>query len=101
MRYFVTANLVLLLFSIIFAYKFNDKFHDMQEKNDKKSPVTIGSYYSSLGKMEKSELIKFLMVQYGFKYSTLQAKLNGRQRFNPRDFLIVQTVIKEQLWKSK
>ena len=72
----------------------------MQEKEVKKRALTIEGYYATLSKKEKSQLIQFLMNQYGFCYNTVQQKLSGRTKFNPRDLLVVSTVIKEQLWKS-
>lgn len=101
MRLFFTANLVILFFYSTFAYKFNDNFCSMQENENKNSALTIQGYYQSLGKKDKSLLINYLMQTYGFGYSSLQYKLKGRRQFNPRDALVVQTVITNQLWKDK
>ena len=73
----------------------------MQENEVKNGALTIEGYYATLSKKEKSQLIQYLMTNYGFCYNTVQQKLTGRTKFNPRDFLVVQTVIKESLWKSK
>lgn len=101
MRLFSTANLVVSNFRFTFAYKFNDNFCSMQENENKNSALTIQGYYQTLGKKDKSQLINYLMQTYGFGYSSLQYKLNGRRQFNPRDTLVVQTVINNQLWKNK
>ena len=53
-----------------------------------------------ISKKEKSELMNYLIVHYDFRYNTIQQKLSGKSEFNPRDLLVVSTVIKEQLWKS-
>lgn len=73
----------------------------MQEKEVKNEGITVQGYYASLSKKEKSQLIKFLMDKYGFCYNTVQQKLTGRTMFNPRDLLVVTTVINQSLWKSK
>ena len=70
----------------------------MQENEVKNGALTIEGYYATLSKKEKSQLIQFLMTKYGFCYNTVQQKLT---KFNPRDLLVVKTVIKESLWKSK
>ena len=73
----------------------------MQENEVKNEALTIEFYYATKTKKEKSQLIQYLMTNYGFCYNTVQQKLTGRTKFNPRDLLVVQTVIKESLWKSK
>lgn len=73
----------------------------MQENEVKNGALTIEGYYATLSKKEKSQLIQYLMTNYGFCYNTVQQKLTGRTKFNPRDLLVVQTVIKKSLWKSK
>lgn len=73
----------------------------MQENEVKNGALTIEGYYATLSKKEKSQLIQFLMTKYGFCYNTVQQKLTGRTKFNPRDLLVVQTVVNQSLWKSK
>ena len=73
----------------------------MQENEVKNGALTIEGYYASLSKKEKSQLIQFLMTKYGFCYNTVQQKLSGRTKCKPSDLLVVQTVIKESLWKGK
>lgn len=101
MRNFTTEYAVVSDFLLIFANKFNDKNRDMQENEVKNGAITIEGYYATLSKKEKSQLIHFLMEKYGFCYCTIQQKLTGRTKFNPRDLLVVQTVINQSLWKSK
>lgn len=73
----------------------------MQEISNKNAALTINGYYAELSKKEKGNLIRYLTERYGFNYSTLQNKLTGRSKFNPRDNLVVQTVINEELWRKK
>lgn len=72
----------------------------MQVNKPKNSAIVVLDYYAALSKKEKSELINYLIVHYAFRYNTIQQKLSGKSAFNPRDLLVVSTVIKEQLWKS-
>lgn len=72
----------------------------MQEKEAKKSAITINDYYAKLSKKEKSQILGYLITHYGFRYNTIQQKLTGKSDFNPRDMLVVQTVINEDLWRS-
>ena len=72
----------------------------MQENEVKKSAITISDYYAKLSKKEKSQILGYLITHYGFRYNTIQQKLTGKSDFNPRDMLVVQTVINEGLWKS-
>lgn len=72
----------------------------MQENEVKKSARTINDYYAKLSKKEKSQILGYLITHYGFRYNTIQQKLTGKSDFNPRDMLVVQTVINEDLWRS-
>ncbi len=72
----------------------------MQENEVKKSAITINDYYAKLSKKEKSQILGYLITHYGFRYNTIQQKLTGKSDFNPRDMLVVQTVINEDLWRS-
>lgn len=87
-------------FCCIFAHKFSDKIGDMQENDVKKSAITINDYYAKLTKTEKSQILTYLIAHYGFRYNTIQQKLTGKSDFNPRDLLVVKTVINEELWRS-
>lgn len=73
----------------------------MQEIEVKNSAITIKDYYANLTKKEKTQILAYLMNHYGFRYNSVQQKLTGKSDFNPRDLLVVKTVIKEELWKSK
>jgi hypothetical protein len=72
----------------------------MQENEVKKNAITINDYYAKLSKKEKSQILGYLITHYGFRYNTIQQKLTGKSDFNPRDMLVVQTVINEDLWRS-
>lgn len=72
----------------------------MQENKQKNTAIVVQDYYADLSKKEKSQLMNYLIVNYDFRYNTIQQKLSGKSEFNPRDLLVVSTVIKEQLWKS-
>ena len=72
----------------------------MQENEVKKSAITINDYYAKLSKKEKSQILGYLITHYGFRYNTIQQKSTGKSDFNPRDMLVVQTVINEDLWRS-
>lgn len=72
----------------------------MQENEVKKSAITINDYYAKLSKKEKSQILGYLITHYGFRYNTIQQKLTGKSDFNPRDMLVVQTVINEDSWRS-
>lgn len=72
----------------------------MQENDVKKSAITINDYYAKLTKTEKSHILTYLIAHYGFRYNTIQQKLTGKSDFNPRDLLVVKTVINEELWRS-
>lgn len=72
----------------------------MQENKQKNTAIVVQDYYADLSKKEKSKLMNYLIVHYDFRYNTIQQKLSGKSEFNPRDLLVVSTVIKEQLWKS-
>lgn len=72
----------------------------MQENKQKNTAIVVQDYYADLSKKEKSQLMNYLIVNYDFRYNTIQQKLSGKSEFNPRDLLVVSTVIKEKLWKS-
>ena len=72
----------------------------MQENKQKNTAIVVQDHYAELSKKEKSQLMNYLIVHYDFRYNTIQQKLSGKSEFNPRDLLVVSTVIKEQLWKS-
>ena len=49
----------------------------------------LQSYYKSLTKSEKSSLIEYLMVKFGYRYASLQSKLSGKHFLNKRDLILI------------
>ena len=62
--------------------------------------VGLQSYYKKLGKKEKSEFIKYLMVQFSYSYASIQQKMTGKAGFNKRDLILIGDVVKNELWRS-
>ncbi|MCR4602474.1 MAG: hypothetical protein K5683_02925 [Prevotella sp.] len=73
----------------------------MNKKNDDFfEPVKLQAYYSELTKSEKSDFLKYLMVEFDYGYASLQAKMTGKASLNKRDIILIGKVIKDELWKQ-
>ena len=71
-----------------------------KENSENLTDVGLQSYYKNLGKKEKSEFIKYLMVEFNYSYNSIQQKLTGKAGLNKRDLILIDHVIKNELWKS-
>lgn len=63
--------------------------------------IDVRDYYSRLTKKEKSKLLEYLMVKYGYNYTTIRVKLTGvRARLKRNEELDVQEAINnESIWR--
>ncbi len=71
-----------------------------KKKDDFFEPVRLQNYYSELSKNEKSDFLKYLMVEFDYGYASLQAKMTGKASLNKRDIILIGKVIKEETWKQ-
>lgn len=63
--------------------------------------VAIMDYYSKLGRINKGNLLKFLVSEFGMGYSTMSAKLNGGAKITKTDtVLLSQAIERESEWKQ-
>ncbi len=64
--------------------------------------VNVQDYYQNLTKKEKSELLEYLIIKFGYNYSTMRQKLagTGRGRFRrneERD--VLEAIENESAWR--
>lgn len=71
-----------------------------KENNENLTEVGLQAYYKGLGRKEKSELIRYLMVEFNYSYNSIQQKLTGKAGLNKRDLILIDHVIRNGLWKS-
>jgi Ca2+-binding EF-hand superfamily protein len=71
-----------------------------KENNENLTEVGLQAYYKELGRKEKSELIRYLMVEFNYSYNSIQQKLTGKANFNKRDLILIGYVVKSELWRS-
>lgn len=71
-----------------------------KENNENLTEVGLQAYYKELGKKEKSEFIKYLMVEFSYSYASIQQKMTGKAGFNKRDLILIGEVVKNELWRS-
>ena len=71
-----------------------------KEIDENLTEVGLQAYYKKLGRKEKSELIRYLMVEFCYSYNSIQQKLTGKADLNKRDLILIGEVIKEELWRS-
>ena len=64
------------------------------------SSVELQSYYSNLGKKDKSVFLKYMVRQFDYSYSSIQQKMTGQATLNARDIIIIGESIKSESWKS-
>lgn len=63
--------------------------------------VKLQAYYQdSLSKNEKSQLLRYLIQQFDYSYSSLQQKMTGKAEFNKRDLILIGEVINSKSWKA-
>ncbi len=72
-------------------------------KENKKflTEVALQSYYrSKLNKLEKSQLLKYLMNEFDYSYASIQSKMTGKARMNKRDIILIGETINSKSWKA-
>lgn len=56
-------------------------------------------YKEKLNRKEKSEFLKFLMVQFDYTYNSIQQKMTGASNLNKRDIILISEVVKNESWR--
>lgn len=77
--------------------------NDMMKENSVKADfVTPEGYYRFLKKKEKTMFLEYLAIHYGMKVNTTRNKLlgNNNQELNTIERMVVNDVIKNELWKE-
>ena len=72
-------------------------------KENKKflTEVALQSYYrSKLNKLEKSQLLKYLMNEFDYSYASIQSKMTGKATMNKRDIILIGETINSESWKA-
>lgn len=77
------------------------KFLMSKKMSENFTELGLQSYYKSLTKSEKSSLIEYLMVKFGYRYASLQSKLSGKHFLNKRDLILIGEVIQNESWKQQ
>lgn len=62
--------------------------------------VQLKSYYSKLGKKDKSSFLKYLMVTFDYSYASIQQKMTGGAEMNKRDLILIGDVVEKESWKQ-
>lgn len=62
--------------------------------------IELQSYYSGLNRTEKSLLIRYLMLEFDYRYASIQQKLTGKAEFNKRDLILIGEVIEQESWRQ-
>ena len=71
-----------------------------KENNKFLTEVALQSYYrSTLNKLEKSQLLKYLMIEFGYSYASIQSKMTGKASMNKRDIILIGETINSESWK--
>lgn len=71
-----------------------------KENNKFLDEVALQSYYrSQLNKTEKSQLLKYLMIEFGYSYASIQSKMSGKASMNKRDIILIGETINSESWK--
>ena len=71
-----------------------------KENNKFLTEVALQSYYrSTLNKQEKSQLLKYLMIEFGYSYASIQSKMTGKASMNKRDIILIGETINSESWK--
>ncbi len=64
--------------------------------------VNVQDYYQNLTKIEKSKLLGYMMVKYGYCYTTIRAKIagggRGRLRKNEEKD-VLEAIENESVWR--
>jgi len=64
------------------------------------SDVQLQLYYKEqLSRTEKSQLLKYLMVQFDYSYASIQSKLTGKAEMNKRDLILIGETINSESWR--
>lgn len=64
--------------------------------------VNVQDYYQNLTKKEKSELLEYLIIKFGYNYSTMRQKLAGTERGRFRrneERDVLEAIENESAWR--
>lgn len=56
-------------------------------------------YKEKLSRKEKSEFLKYLMIEFDYSYASIQQKMTGCAEFNKRDLILIGNVVEEESWR--
>lgn len=69
--------------------------------NKNLTSLELQSYYKDkLKKKEKSVFLKYLMLEFGYSYSSIQQKMTGGAELNKRDLVLIGHVVENESWKQ-
>lgn len=69
--------------------------------NKNLTSLELQSYYrDKLKKKEKSVFLKYLMLEFGYSYSSIQQKMTGGAEMNKRDLVLIGHVVENESWKQ-
>lgn len=69
--------------------------------NKNLTSLELQSYYKDkLKKKEKSVFLKYLMLEFGYSYSSIQQKMTGGAEMNKRDLVLIGHVVENESWKQ-
>lgn len=57
-------------------------------------------YKETLNRQEKSQFLKYLMVQFDYSYSSIQQKMTGATELNKRDLILIGDVVENESWRQ-
>ncbi len=75
-------------------------FNMSKENDENLTELGLQAYYKGLEKKEKSEFIRYLMVEFSYSYASIQQKMTGKAGFNKRDLILIGEVVRNELWRS-
>lgn len=65
------------------------------------SVLQLRSYYQNqLTKKEKSDFLRYLIVEFEYSYTSIQQKLTGAAEMNKRDLILIGSVVENEKWRE-
>lgn len=76
------------------------KFETNKKMSENFEALQLREYYEKLTKKEKSDFLKYLLVEFDYSYNSIQQKMTGKADMNKRDCILIGSVVEDEKWRN-
>lgn len=71
-----------------------------KKKDDKLTQMGLESYYRTLCRGDRGKVLLYVASFLGISYPSVHGKFMGRQKFSTAELMVLEPIIKNELWKQ-